>query len=148
MSKLRIAHLFLALLVISAPYFDVLSPEMADRLRHAAPHSAGSIGVNVFWLQILWAVKRTGGFLASLSSRAFDKVLEFFVNRVERLRIRRAEAERMQSAAASQALPLTEDDPHSADVNVAEPEAEVPHQDDAGLPEDSTDTFTSDVGVE
>ncbi|MGW3291051.1 hypothetical protein ACWDR3_41100 [Streptomyces sp. NPDC001002] len=104
MSKVRIVHLLAAACVIAAPYFGFLPDGLTDQMKRMAPHSAGSMVVNVFWPQGIWLVKRAGGAIAGWCSLGFDTVLGFLVNRVDQLRSSRAGAEELPSAP----LPLDE----------------------------------------
>jgi hypothetical protein len=113
-SKIRTAHLLLALLIISAPYFHVLPHGMANEARQATPHCAWSIGINVFWSQLVGAAKRVGRFVAGKFSHGFDVVLEFFVARVERLRDSRAETEQRVRHGHALQSDSADDDPGAA----------------------------------
>lgn len=106
MSVLKMVHLLLAIGVIALPYvdlpyLDLFTQDQADQLKPLAPYAAGTIGVNVFFPQIVRAVKHVGRAVSQLCSRAFDKMLGFIVLRIDRIRSRRDSGEQRTDVANS-----------------------------------------------
>ena len=143
MSKVRVAHMLAAVCAIAVPHFGLLSQSSADQMDHLAPHSAGSILINVFWPQLAWLIKRTCNTIAGLSSRVLDSTLMFFVNRVEQLRLRRGDPHHTLHAASAK-RPSSSDAPDpDGEKKVAF--AQAPRQ--KATVTDSLNTSTDDTGT-
>ncbi|MEV8435141.1 hypothetical protein [Streptomyces chartreusis] len=105
MSKLRIATLFTAAGAIAAPYLGVIPQELAEEAKHWAPHSVGTMLINVFWLQLVWLIKLIGHKIGTAARHVFDAVLLFAATSVERLkkRVKRLKQEQQNQEQRRQA---------------------------------------------